>query len=92
MHCPTVRVKSDVAPGGYVVINESDLTDAHELFDGPPAGEHTSSSDVQIPDGWESLHWKRQVKLAKELGREGEPSGDEAKAFIAVKLAERAAK
>jgi len=35
MNCPTVRVVSPVSddnPHGYIVINESDLTDDHEVF------------------------------------------------------------
>lgn len=34
--CPTVKVKSDASPDGYIVINESDLTDQHELWDEKP--------------------------------------------------------
>lgn len=36
MHCPTVKVVSPVSdenPHGYIVINESDLTEEHEVFD-----------------------------------------------------------
>lgn len=35
MNCPTVRVVSPVSdenPRGYIVINESDLTEDHEIF------------------------------------------------------------
>lgn len=35
MECKTVKVVSDVSEGnqhGYIVINESDLTEDHELF------------------------------------------------------------
>ncbi|CAB3784357.1 hypothetical protein [Pararobbsia alpina] len=50
MECPTVKVASPVSddnPHGYIVINESDLTEDHEVFeeaasetsDGEPAGE-----------------------------------------------------
>jgi hypothetical protein len=35
--CPTVRVVSKDAPGGYVVINESDLSNEHELWEEPKA-------------------------------------------------------
>ena len=34
--CPTVLVKAPVSadnPSGYIVINEADLTEAHQLFD-----------------------------------------------------------
>jgi hypothetical protein len=33
--CPTVRVRSDESPDGYVVINESDMTDEHVLWQEP---------------------------------------------------------
>lgn len=36
MECKTVKVVSPVSdenPTGYIVINESDLTEAHELFE-----------------------------------------------------------
>ncbi len=32
---PTVKIVSEVAPGGYMIINESDLTDEHELYSEP---------------------------------------------------------
>lgn len=44
MECPTVKVVSPVSdenPLGYIVINESDLTEDHQLFaeDGEKAAE-----------------------------------------------------
>lgn len=39
MHCETVKVvapTSDDNPHGYIVINKSDLTDKHEIFDAEP--------------------------------------------------------
>lgn len=37
--CPTVRVASEAAPGGYVVINEADFDpEVHELYAGAPEG------------------------------------------------------
>jgi hypothetical protein len=36
MHCPTVKVVSPVSDDnqhGYIVINESDLNEDHEVFD-----------------------------------------------------------
>jgi hypothetical protein len=39
MHCETVKVVtpvSDQNPHGYIVINKSDLTDKHEIFDAKP--------------------------------------------------------
>lgn len=44
MHCPTVKVVSPVSdenPHGYIVINESDLTEEHEIF-----GEVTEASET----------------------------------------------
>lgn len=32
MTVPTVRIAAPDAPGGFVVINEADLTDQHTLF------------------------------------------------------------
>lgn len=87
--CPTVRVKDDRSPHGYIVINESDLTDDHEVLADVVEGPKPDV-EAEIPADWQSLHWKQQVKLAKALGRQGEPSGDEAKAFIAIKVEERA--
>jgi hypothetical protein len=45
----------------------------------------------QIPDDWQYLHWKTQVKLAKDLGYEGEPTAKQAKAHIAMAFEARAA-
>jgi hypothetical protein len=49
MDCPTVRVVSPVSdenPHGYIVINQSDLTDDHEVFDEKldPAGSPDSAN------------------------------------------------
>jgi hypothetical protein len=145
MRVPTVRVKSDSSPNGFVVINESDLTPTHELW--PEQGEafersapqteqavafrcmahlvsarndktieqwlaqpgvarleqlqaaeaEIKSSAADTIDGdvsdetkslseWRGAHWKTQVKLAKSLGFEGEPSAEQAKTFLAEKL------
>lgn len=105
MRCPTVKVKDDRSPQGFVVINESDLTDDHELYlieedglavDEKPAVQAPQADpfrdSVTIPAYWQTMHWKKQVKLAQALGREGNPSGDEAKAFIELKMQERAAR
>lgn len=103
MRIPTVRVKSDVSPGGFVVINESDRAPHHEIYkeEQVAASPHDISHDIPvplnivvgqivIPSNWAEMHWKKQVKLARALGRDGDPSGDEAKAFITLKVAERA--
>jgi hypothetical protein len=144
MRVPTVRVKNDGSPDGFVVINETDLSPSHELW--PEQGEafersapqteaavalrcmaailsrHSGKSLAEwmaqpgvarleqlqaaeveitvtmvqeigphIPDDWQDLHWKTQVKLAKVLGFEGEPTADQAKAHIAMAVAARAA-
>jgi hypothetical protein len=55
MHCPTVRVVSPVSddnPHGFIVINESDLTDDHEIFEegadeaAKPKRKYTKKTDV----------------------------------------------
>lgn len=96
MRCPTVRVKSEHSPDGYIVINESDLTDAHEVVKEenqiPEFLPNRNLSEPQIPANWEDMHWKKQVKLAKALGRQDfgrELSGEQAKEFIRLKVAER---
>lgn len=92
MRCPTVRVKSEHSPDGYIVINATDLNTDHEVVpDDAPAEPPHADNQPNIPANWQAMHWKQQVKLAKALGREGEPSGEEAKAFIALKIDERAA-
>jgi hypothetical protein len=144
MRVPTVRVKSETSPDGFVVINESDLCRDHELW--PEQGEafersapeteaavafrcmaHLLSArtgktveqwlaqpgvarleqmqaaeaeiknaaaggkENDIPDDWQELHWKTQVKLAKALGFEGEPTAEQAKTHIASAVEARAA-
>jgi len=49
MICKTIRVTapvSDENPLGYIVINESDLTDGHTLFDAPEKG---APESVSVP-------------------------------------------
>jgi len=56
MDCPTVRVVSPVSddnPLGYIVINESDLTDDHQIFsdesaraDEPAKRKYTKKTDA----------------------------------------------
>lgn len=121
MPCPTVRVKDANSPDGFVVINESDLTDHHEVVRENSAGiqqpigqptvfDHTAEAPfnrqadlapgqtvvipggTEIPGDWENLHWKRQVKLARNLGWQEVDSGfsaEQAKEFIRSKVAER---
>lgn len=42
-----------------------------------------------IPPDWQEMHWKTQVKLAKSLGYNGEPSGEQAREFIAAAVEAR---
>lgn len=68
MECPTVKVVSPVSdenPHGYIVINESDLTDDHEVFgDGAKKADKPAKAPgidelraaltekgIEIPDG-----------------------------------------
>lgn len=49
MDCPTVKIVSPVSdenPHGYIVINKSELTDEHEVFDEAldPAGTPADSA------------------------------------------------
>jgi hypothetical protein len=53
-------------------------------------GMTVQGSGPHIPDDWQDLHWKTQVKLAKALGYEGEPTAEQAKAHIAMTVEARA--
>ena len=46
--CETVRIKSAEAPGGYIVINKSDLQEGDELFDGVSMSE-SAPNDTTNP-------------------------------------------
>lgn len=51
MHCPTVKVVSPVSdenPHGYIVINESDLTEDHEMF-GEGVAESSNDESADAP-------------------------------------------
>lgn len=49
-----------------------------------------ASRPETIPADWTDLHWKKQVKLAKALGLDGDPSPEEARAHIAMAVEQRA--
>jgi len=53
MYIETTRVKSPISddnPLGFVVINTSDLTEDHELFDAAPDGADVKLTIAQIRD------------------------------------------
>jgi hypothetical protein len=43
--CPTVRVVDDRAPGGFVVINQSDLTEDHVVWEEPKVAKRKIEAD-----------------------------------------------
>lgn len=46
--CPTVKVKNDAAPDGYMLINESDFVEGtHELFDAPAPADDTADTPAK---------------------------------------------
>lgn len=49
-----------------------------------------ATAPVDIPDGWQKLHWKTKVKLAVALGAD-DVTADEANAVIEAALAKRVA-
>lgn len=60
--CETVKVKSPVSddnPAGYILINKSDLTEEHELFESQEAlvakGEKKPSDGLTVPEIKEAL-------------------------------------
>lgn len=57
--CETVKVKTPVSddnPSGYIVINKSDVTDSHELFDADdPEGAKKASEGLTVTEIKEAL-------------------------------------
>lgn len=56
--CETVRVtspKSDDNPTGYIVINKSDLTKDHTLYEEPVEPSATDNSKLTVPQLKETL-------------------------------------
>lgn len=47
-----------------------------------PANEPAIAPDVAIPSDWESLHWKKRVKLAEDLTGQDFKKADDADAAI----------
>ena len=79
-------VKKALCLDGFVRVDAEDVID-------PPAGDYEPVEDVAegvpevgaglVPEGWESLHWKQRVKLAKDLtGRDDIEKPDDADAAI----------
>lgn len=77
-----------VDEGGAVSIAklpESANEPAYEIIDVLVQDMHEAAAapEPAIPPDWASLHWKKQVKLAKELGFDGKPSPEQARSFLA---------
>lgn len=93
-HCPTVKVKSDTAPGGYLVINESDRTADHVLHMPPPPLPPPPLAPPPLPSVLDSLPanwrdsktaWLRETAAAVSGGRNPE-NREQAEQMIAAAL------
>lgn len=95
---PTVRVKSDTAPGGHVIMNKSDFNpDVHEVFTDPvlpppffppflpPPLSNVHPALANLPKNWrnEKTAWLRNV-AEKVTGRTPE---DREQALAAIDAA-----
>lgn len=64
MQCQTIKVVSPVSdenPLGYIVINESDLTEDHEIF-----GEAVETSEAPEGDNAEPKQKRKYTKRTEE--------------------------
>jgi hypothetical protein len=80
----TIKIKpSDESQGDHVVIDEADFDpEKHELLD--------VAEPVAIPDGWDMLHWKKRVMIARAIaGGEDEITGETANEIINAELRRR---
>lgn len=92
---PTVRVKSDTAPGGHVIMNETDFDPAkHEVFTDPvlppppflpPPPSNVHPALANLPKNWrnEKTAWLRNL-AEKVTGRTPE---DREQALAAIDAA-----
>ncbi len=88
---PEVVVQSIAQPIGQPTVMDH-TTNAPFYRQAAPGQTVVLPGGTAIPTDWEDMHWKRQVKLARRLGYPEtgrELSGDKAKAFIRLKVAER---
>lgn len=92
----TVKI---VSGDDFVIINNTTFDpEQHELFEGDANAPDTGNSNdpVEIPEGWEDLHWATLVKIAKDItGKIIEKEGDKTPAdfaneIIADEVAKRA--
>jgi hypothetical protein len=79
-----MRIKSTHQPsqGDFVEIEEENFDPAiHEVY-----GE---TKTTNIPQEWESMHWKQRVGLARQLAGNEEITSDQANEIIAAEVAKR---
>lgn len=76
---PTVLIRK-ANKWGYAIINRADFDEArHELY---VDSEDEPAASSEIPADWQSLHWKKQVALAKHLT--GQEAGNAADAVALI--------
>lgn len=101
----TVRVKRDGGRGWHNIAADRFDPKTHELAEDlaaaqPEAGaekpsEKPGSGRVDIPDGWQSMHWKQRVQLASSLtsspivAADGKSVVEQSDEIIARAVAER---
>lgn len=79
------------------VIEQAEADKAAALKSTVANSDADDDAPVEIPDDWESLHWKSQVKIAKQIiggevvAEDGQSIAEKAKAILAGHIAERAA-
>lgn len=80
---PTVRVVNPAARTEFMIINESDLSEEHELWT------EKGADVVGIPDDWRSLSWQIRRSIASKISTTPIRNADEADAAIAAELERR---
>src|SRR5262245_33840490 len=88
----TVEQVRKALPAGEVELHP--ISEDVETFDVPDVSipskkapvDESSETVVEIPDDWEGLQWLQRVKLAKAIGGEVTPVGDETGADAANRI------
>ncbi|WP_089177142.1 hypothetical protein [Bosea sp. AS-1] len=69
--CPTVRVKSPDAPGGFVIFNESDFVDGMELYEEPKPADprddlvkQAGELGIKVDGRWSNDRLKSEIDAA----------------------------